>query len=304
MECPFWSKAAAAAVLAAVAGLWGWACPGEVAPQGLAWLAVAVWAWAASPGRRPGLWRLGWLFLLATAALQPGNAGPWVAVCFCLGALVGAEGALRAAYRAEPGRGWLLLCGTQLGLAAGAAPVAGAGLAVALALFGWLHHFLHEREEKHLLSTQVSAGEVGRRWLLSWGLWCLLPGWGLWHVLSGRVAPLWAGRWAGGYFGGFQAEWLGAWTPPGWQSLIQSACLLAVGVLPIWGLLGSGKRLPDRFIYRLLQASDEQQLLLWLGALAMIVATFWDGRSYAVLIMGVPAWWLVFSTAKTHAGKI
>jgi hypothetical protein len=178
----------------------------------------------------------------------------------------------------------------------------GVAITGALGLFSLLHCFLHEREEKGISYRQVSNWQVLQRWARSWGRYWALP---LLLFHGGCVAILWMlGIWpefvrdviqwlAGGhynkttvlgYFPTFSGEFVQTvkplidGVPMPFMLLFAfripiAIHLFLIGLLPVLGILSTGYLLPNRFVYRLLQREDEELLLFWIAAVAMVIAS-------------------------------
>jgi hypothetical protein len=178
----------------------------------------------------------------------------------------------------------------------------GVAMTGALGVFGLLHCFLHEREEKGISYRQVSNVEVLRRWGRSWGLYWALPTLGfhaacivilvmlgIWpEFLRDVVQWLAGGHYQKtsvlGYFATFSQEVKEmllplingvplVYLPIFGFRVPQALNLFMIGLLPVIGILSTGYLLPNRFVYRLLQRDDEELLLFWISALGMIISS-------------------------------
>ena len=276
--------------------LWGlgiWCLTRQGIPLSGSWLLPAVWAITAALAFRMGEgllqlpWRLIfpiflWIGLLKTYP-HPGEA--WSAL-FAWGAVCLIRPVLARTYAGKSVGAWLAACGCLCGFAFWLYPLAGMALAGGIAAFSWLHAFLHEREEKGLTIQEVSNPLVTRRWAVNWGRYWALPvlltAGGLCLIFTPAVdtPPI------NGYFHAFDTELMATITPFHWTSPCRLLYLIALGLLPVVGILGIGYRLPDRFLSRLLQRGDEEWLLLWLCGAFLLLASFFGGTSSQVIAYG------------------
>jgi hypothetical protein len=228
-------------------------------------------------------------------------------------------------YRNENGRHFLLGAGLMTALTFWCTQSLGILMALALACFSWLHCCLHEREEKGITFRNVARSDVMRRWWKHWGVYWLLP------MLAVHAA--WLGSFmALGILGDFARDslsWLGGghyqqttvfgYYPTFHQEFMETIRpfldhvrmpylllfivrlpiafhLFLIGFLPVLGILVTGYRLPNRFLYRLLRREDEALLLFLLAAIAMIASTFSYSSSMHIVSNGMLALmlgWLV-----------
>ncbi|WP_303673106.1 hypothetical protein [Vampirovibrio chlorellavorus] len=247
-----------------------------------------------------GLWAVlgGWYYLQRRYAGQSGVLGLWACSAFTLLTL------------------WLSF-------------TTGLALMVALMGFSGLHCLLHEREERAVGYGVVPRRAVFSRWVRSWGMaWALPVLLGFW---GGQFLPLdlnsavwgWHGSSSSGhgvqvpwgYFSSFHQEFTALWgavggsASPGNRSgpifvaILKSTGLLLIGLVPILGVLGGGYHIPGRFVYRLLQRPDEELLLFWLCALALIMATGGHSTSGAIVAHGFLAFLLAFWVGSFRSAK-
>jgi hypothetical protein len=209
---------------------------------------------------------------------------------------------LQSVYAGNANRWFLVGCALFCAICLWTTQSLGVALSIGLGLFGLLHCFLHEREEKGIGYRQVSNWEVLKRWGCTWGLYWALPSLAfhgacmvvlivlgiLPEFLRDVVQWLAAGHYQQtsvlGYFPTFSQEILEILRPlidgvPMPYLLLFifripiALNLFLIGLLPVLGLLSTGYLLPNRFVYRLLQRGDEELLLFWVAALAMIIST-------------------------------
>ncbi len=285
----------------------------------LGWLLQTVLVWELAGRQLPKRWR--WLLLafLALTDIRYLQFQPyWGSGLTSLFSVWGVQKYLKSVYAGRARQGWLAIGGAFVGVCFWLAPGTGLWLALGLGIFSLLHCFLHEREEKGVSYRLVSNREVLARWAKSWGLyWGLsvlamagagmaaLTGLGLWPDVWGQsLAFLKAlpGRLGEdfGYFSGFHREFESVLRPEfayrGWRWLFEgvsrciTAChLLAIGLLPVLGILGNGYILPNRFVYRLLRLEDEELLLYWVCGVALALSTFLGATSsHLVSVGGLP----------------
>jgi hypothetical protein len=210
---------------------------------------------------------------------------------------------LQRLYAGQKSGPFLLLSGMMTAATFWITQSLGVLMAGALAVFGLLHCFLHEHEEKNLTFGAVDNRLVLRRWLGQWGctwglgmlgvhLLCVgaLMALGLWPAFW-RDAILWlaGGHYAKttvlGYYSTFHSEFMDTIRPLAegvrmpWLLLFLFRIPIAlhvflIGFLPAIGLVGSGLILPQRFLYRLLRRDSEALLLFFIATLALIASTF------------------------------
>lgn len=209
---------------------------------------------------------------------------------------------------------WLLVgCGVFCSMCFWMAPSAGIMISIGLGLFGLLHCFLHEREEKGVTYRQVSNREVFKRWGQSWGVYWALPTLAFHGVCIAILLALgsWSSFWRDlmqglvgeysqygfGYFTTFSQEvnetlrplMDGAHRPDLLLALFRipiALNLFLIGLLPVLGILSTGYLLPNRFVYRLLQRGDEELLLLWVSALCLVLSSMIAGTSMHLVSNG------------------
>lgn len=229
---------------------------------------------------------------------------------------------LKRVYAGEVRIGLLIVASLFTALTSCFSLVTGLFLALGIAFFSWFHCFLHEREERGVSYGKVSRKVVCRRWLRFWGFYWLLPlllfyfvGLGflaafrLWPVflewLSGPTTAAAGNMSVIGYFSSFHWEFTQAFEvaptlnrmPEFFRPIFQTLNalrLLAIGVLPVVGILGIGYQLPNRFVYRLLQRPDEELLLFWSCGTALILSTFWASNAMRIVSVGALSFLLGF----------
>lgn len=196
-------------------------------------------------------------------------------------------------------------------------------LAGAFAFYSFLHCFLHEREEKGVSYRQIDNKAVWIRWAKLWGLYWLLPAFVIHAFCIGALISL--GIWpdfvrdtfqwlAGGhyhqtsilgYFTTFHKEFAdtirpflaGVSFPAAWLFIFRfpiALHLFLIGLLPVIGILGMGYALPNRFHYRLLQRQDDELLLFWVTATALMLSTMSYSTSMHITSNGGLAFLLGF----------
>lgn len=209
---------------------------------------------------------------------------------------------LQTLYNGNPQRGFISLAGILCAATFWITQSLGILLAAALMFYSLLHCFLHEREERGVGYRQVSNAAVFSRWIKTWGLYGVLPwlgfhavcvltlmGLGIWPDFMRDTFQWLAGGHYNqtsvlGYYPTFHKEFAETIKPfidgvPFPAALLFifrfpiAFHLFLIGLLPIIGILGMGYALPNRFHYRLLQREDDELLLLWLCATAMIIST-------------------------------
>jgi len=196
-------------------------------------------------------------------------------------------------------------------------------LTAAFFFYSFLHCFLHEREEKGVSYRQIDNKAVWLRWVKLWGQYWLLPGLAIHALCVGWlfILGIWPDfvrdtfQWlAGGhynqtsilgYFTTFHQEFAdtirpfldGVPFPAAWLFIFRfpiALHLFLIGLLPVIGILGMGYTLPNRFHYRLLQRQDDELLLFWVTATAMMLSTMSYSTSMHITSNGGLAFLLGF----------
>lgn len=230
---------------------------------------------------------------------------------------------LQSLYNGNPKKGFISLSAVLCAATFWFTQSLGILLTLSLAIYSWLHCFLHEREEQGIGYRNVDNRSVFARWLKTWSVYGLLP-WIAFHLVCISIL-LGLGLWpdfvrdtfqwiAGGhynqtsilgYYPTFHKEFedtirpfLGGVPFPTillFIFRIPIAChLFLIGALPVVGILGMGYTLPNRFHYRLLQRQDDELLLLWLCATGMIISTMSYSTSMHITSNGGIAFLLGF----------